>query len=167
MTDQTSCNRRSAVVVSSVMAAVFLAACQQTVPIAPTIGCDFTPMLTAMRQPGPALAPPVPGTMAEVPLNAVSMTDLAITNKVLVQSVAARRNPTGTVEVFTRLVNCTDFPLQVEGRVQFLDAQQAPVEPISAWQRVYLPARATGVYAESSTDIRRAALYLIELREGR
>lgn len=157
---------RSALLTGAGFAVALLSACQQQ-PIAPTVGCDFTPMLTAMRSPGPALAPAVPGTMSEVPLNAVSMTDIAITNKVLVQTVGARRSPTGTVDVFTRLVNCTDFPLQVEGRTQFLDQSQIPVEPTSAWQRVYLPARATGVYQESSTDIRRVSLYLIELREGR
>jgi hypothetical protein len=142
-----------------------LAGCQQ--PVAPTLGCDFTPMLKAMRNPGPALVSPVPGTMSEVPLNAVSMTDMSITNKVLVQSVASRRSPTGTVEISTRLMNCTDFPLQVEGRTQFLDEHQQQVEPTSAWQRVHLPARTTGVYTESSTDAQRVQMYLVELREGR
>jgi hypothetical protein len=71
------------------------------------------------------------------------------------------------VQVATRLVNCTDFPLQVEGRSHFFDEKNMEVEKPSAWNRVYLPARAIGTYSESSTDIRRVAAYLVELREGR
>jgi hypothetical protein len=68
--------------------------------------------------------------------------------------------------VMARLVNCTDVPLQVEGRTNFLDQAQIPTEPVSAWQRVHLPARALGMYQESSTDVHSVQSYLIELREG-
>lgn len=152
--------------IGPVVAMALLAGCQQ-VAVAPTVGCDFTPMLTAQRSPEPVIVAPTPGTMSEIPLNAVSITDGAITNKVLVQTSAARRSPTGTVEVMTRLVNCTDFPLQVEGRTHFLDEDQSPTEPVSAWHRVFLPARALGTYRETSTDAQRVVSFLIELREGR
>lgn len=141
--------------------------CTQQVLLPPDLSCNFTPMLQAMRQPGLALVPAVPGTMTEIPLNSVSMTDVSITNKVLVQSTFARRTPTQTVEVHARFMNCTDFPLQIEGRTQFFDEAQVSVEPPSAWHRVYVSARSVGTYIESSTDARRVATYLIELREGR
>jgi hypothetical protein len=143
------------------------AGCEKQVALAPDVACDFTPMLTAMKQPGLAMVPSVPGTMTPIPLNSVSMTDGAITNKVLVQSTAARRTPTQTVEVFARMTNCTDFPLQVEGRTHFFDDKQAPEEPVSAWQRVFLPARSIGTYQDISTGTGAVATYLIELREGR
>lgn len=143
-----------------------LGACTQTQPVAPTVGCDFTPMLAAAERSGPALVPPVPGTMTEVSLNSVSITDLAITNKVLVQNVLVGRTAVGAVEIGVRLVNCTDFPLQVEGRAHFLNEQQQPAEPVSAWKRVFLPARSTDTYREKSTNVDDVRLYYIELREG-
>ncbi|HEX6980868.1 MAG TPA: hypothetical protein VF342_16370 [Alphaproteobacteria bacterium] len=141
-----------------------LGAC--TAPVPPTVQCDFTPQLGAIPPLGPALAEPT-GGMRPVPLNTVSMTDPAITNKVMVQAVNASRTATGTVEIAARIVNCTDFPLQVEGRTHFLDKAQMPVEPVTAWQRVHLPARAFGVYRETSTDVTKVDSYLIEMREGR
>jgi hypothetical protein len=162
-------NFNNAAFIAVVLAGASLIAsgCEKQVALAPDVACDFTPMLTAMKKPGLAIVPPVPGTMTPIPLNSVSMTDGAITNKVLVQSTAARRTPTQTVEVFARMTNCTDFPLQVEGRTHFFDDKQAPEEPVSAWQRVFLPARSVGTYQEMSTGTSGVATYLIELREGR
>jgi len=157
----------SLIAVALTGAAILTSGCEKQVALAPDVACDFTPMLTAMKQPGLALVPPVPGTMTPIPLNSVSMTDGAITNKVLVQSTSARRTETQTVQVFARMTNCTDFPLQVEGRTHFFDDNQVPVEPVSAWQRVFLPARSIGTYQESSTDARDVKTYLIEFREGR
>lgn len=137
-----------------------------TVAVEPRPVCDFTPMLTQAPPAEALLVPPIPGTMTPMPLNTVNITDVGITNKVLVQAVRARRTDTGTVEVWSRVMNCTDFPLQVEGRVQFMDKAQAPIEPTSAWQRVYLPPRTVGVYSEKSISTNDAATYLIELREG-
>ena len=140
--------------------------CVQQVAIEPRPGCDFTPMLTQAPPADQLLVPLVPGTMTAMPLNSVNITDVGITNKVLVQAVRARRMETGTVEVWSRMVNCTDFPLQVEGRVQFMDKSQAPIEPVSAWRRLHLPPRTTAVYSEKSTETEKAETYLIELREG-
>ena len=151
--------------------ALTLTACaEHVVPltIQPGPACDFNAL---MAQRGaavqPALAPQTPSTITEMPLNAVNITDGAITNKIMVQTTNARRTPTGTVEVWARLVNCTDYPLQVEGRTHFLDAGQAPAEDVSAWHRVMLPARSFGVYRELSTNATRVSYYYVELREGR
>lgn len=143
-----------------------MTACAQQVAIEPRPGCDFTPMLTAAPVAEAVLVPPIPGTMSAMPLNTVNITDVGITNKVLVQAVGARRTQAGTLEVWSRLVNCTDYALQVEGRTQFLDQAQAPVESPSAWQRVYLPPRTVGTYNEKSTKSDEARTYLIEIREG-
>ena len=51
------------------------------------------------------------------------------------------------------LRNRTDYPLQIEGRSQFFDADQVPIEEPSAWKRVHLPPNAVGTYRESSTKV--------------
>ncbi len=169
MTDKSrSMNRKvsKTTALGALMGAAVLAGCVPTqVTRPPDVACDFTPYLTAV-QAGQVIMGPLPGTMTAVPLNSVRVIDPRIANKVLVQSVAARRTETGTVEVQSRLINCTDFPLQVQGRTMFLDTANFNVEPPSAWQRVFLPPRSFGQYQEKSTDIRRVANFTVELREG-
>lgn len=143
-----------------------LTGCTQQVAIEPRPACDFTPLLAQAPPAEQLLVPPVAGTMTPMPLNTVNITDVGITNKILPQAVRARRTETGAVEVWSRMINCTDFPLQVEGRVQFMDKSQAPVEPISSWRRIHLPPRTTAIYSEKSIERERAETYLIEIREG-
>ena len=110
----------------------------------------------------------VPGgetPVLEMPLNSVNVTEYAIINKVYVRAVNARRTPTGTVEVYSQIINCTDFPLNAEARTQFYDAGQAPSEPVSAWKRLALPPRTSNTYRESSIGTQGAAFYMVELRE--
>ena len=64
----------------------------------------------------PGMASPTPSPLIEAPLNSVNITDFAVLQKVWIRDVAVRRTPTGTVEVVSRVVNCTDFPLQIEAR---------------------------------------------------
>lgn len=142
-----------------------LAGCATPVARPPNLACDFTPYLAAQTA-GPAVLAPLPGTLTPVPLNSVRIIDPRIGNKVLVQQALARRTETGTVEVQSRLVNCTDYPLQVQGRTLFLDANDMDVEPPSAWQRVYLSPRSLGQYGEKSVDQKRVANFTVELREG-
>lgn len=133
----------------------------------PAVQCDFTPMLHAAAAGDQALLPLTPGTMKPVPLNAVSVIDSGIRRKVLVQSVQAARTATGNVAVETRLMNCTDYPLQVEGRTNFLTATGGTAEPPSMWQRIALPPRSFAAYAESSVSGPGAVTFLIEVKEGR
>ncbi len=140
-----------------------LAACETPRPV--NLACDFTPYLKAQAA-GPVLLGPLPGTLSPVPLNSVRVIDPRIGNKVLVQSVQARRTDAGTVEVQSRLVNCTDFPLQVQGRTMFLDKANFDAEPASAWQRVFLSPRSLGQYSEKSTATQTVANFTVELREG-
>lgn len=86
--------------------------------------------------------------------------------KIAVENVGARRTATNNVEVFAVLRNRTDYPLQVQGRVQFFDGMKAPVEGPSAWQRIYLPPNSIFSYKEFSTRMD-ASYYYIEIREGR
>jgi len=113
----------------------------------------------------PSAVPGGESPLLEMPLNSVSITDYAIINKVFVRAINARRTPTGTVEVYSQVVNCTDYPLQAEARTQFYDAAQAPSEPVSAWKRFALPPRTSNTYRETSIGTQSAAYYMIELRE--
>lgn len=135
---------------------------------APRVQCDFTPLVMGQEvlPPGPLLVPATPGTMKEVPLNTVSVIDGGIAGRVMVQSVTAGRNAAGNLEVSARLVNCTDGPLQVQGRTQFFDAAQRPSETPSAWQRLHLAPRSFASYGEVSVAGPAAASFLIELRGG-
>jgi hypothetical protein len=148
---------------------VALAGCRtQMAAVQPQAICNFN-ALVAQRQaaPAPAEAPAQAAGPAQMPLNSVAITDYGITNKVWVEAANARRTPTGTVEVWARFVNCTDFPLQIEGRTHFLDEGRAPAEAVSAWNRVFLAPRSFAVYQESSTNISAVRFYYVEVREGR
>lgn len=115
---------------------------------------------------GPALVANVARSMTPIDLEAVQMTDKALTKNVIVEAMMAQRTETNTLQVMTRLVNCTKNPLQVEARSSFMDANQFPTEPVSAWKRVFLPALATGVYSESSIGRDKVASYFVELRSA-
>ena len=141
------------------------AACQNRVPPKPQ--CDFLALQDAVPSQGPVLISQVPGSVTPMPLNAVNITDIAITNKIMVQSNNATRATDGDIDVFARFVNCTDYPLQIEARTHFLDSVQADAEPVTAWSRIHLPARALGSYSVRSTAGAAVESYLIELREGR
>lgn len=126
--------------------------------------CHVSRARSAPAPAGPALIANVPRSMTPISLNAVQMTDKAITRKLVVEALFARRTEADTVEITARLVNCTKKPLQVEARSSFLDSNQFPTENISAWQRVFLPPLATGMYRELSVGRGDVAHYLIELR---
>ena len=154
-------------ILPAALAMLAVAACQHPAHVEPKPQCDFRAVKHAAPLEGPILVSQIPGSITHIPLNAVNITDVAITNKIMVQANNARRAEGGDIEVFARLVNCTDYPLQVEGRTHFLDAGQADAEPVTAWSRVHLPARALGSYSARSTAGAGVEIYLIELREGR
>ena len=142
--------------------AALLAGCaQEPAPI-----CNMN-AIAAQRQlaAAPSQVPGGASPLLEMPLNSVNITDFAIINKVYVRTVNARRTQTGTVEVYSQIINCTDFPLNAEARTQFYDAGQAPSEPVSAWRRFALPPRSSNTYRETSIGTERAAFYMVELRE--
>jgi hypothetical protein len=137
--------------------------------VAPGPQCDFREynrQVAKAEQQGPVMVPQTPGSISDIPLNAVNVTDSAISNKVLVQSTNGKRLEGGQVQATARLVNCTDFALQVEGRTHFLTDTQADAEPPTAWKRIMLPARSIGTYRTTSTRRDAVDTYYIELREG-
>jgi len=113
---------------------------------------------------GPALVASVPGAMTPIDLNAVLVTDRKLGHQVIVEALFAQRSATGGLKVLARLVNCTNEPLVVEARSDFMDANQLPTEAASAWRTIYLSPRATSTYEETSIGGRSVGAYLIELR---
>lgn len=113
----------------------------------------------------PSLVPGQPSPITEMPLNSASVTDYSIINKVFVRQISARRTPTGTVEVVSQVINCTDYALNVEARTQFYDAAQVASEPVSAWKRFNLSARTSNTYRESSIGTKTVDYYMVEMRE--
>lgn len=87
-------------------------------------------------------------------------------SRIAVESNNARRSATGTLEVWAVLRNRTDYLLTIEGRVQFYDASQAPVEGPTAWQRLYLPSNGVASYREYSAGTTNITYYYIEVRES-
>ena len=114
---------------------------------------------------------------ANVRMNTVAVIDKSLQDwqgspgrkrgKIAVEDTNSKRTETGTVQAWALLRNRTDFPLQIEGRVQFFDEEQAPLEGPSAWQRLHLPANSTATYRENSTNTDHVKFYYIEIREGR
>lgn len=136
--------------------------------VEPRPQCDFFEYKRnlVLAQQGPqSLVPMVPGSISEMPLNYANVSDQRITNKILVQTTSAQRNPDGSVRVFARLVNCTDHTLHVEGRATFYNEARIETEPATAWTRKILSPHTYETYATHSTNPD-ASLYLIELREG-
>lgn len=102
-----------------------------------------------------------------VQLNSVAILDASLAEKIAVEKSGAKRNPTGTLQAWALLRNRTDYQIQVEGRVQFFDAQQSPEEGPTAWQRIILPPQGIQTFRESSTKVYGLNYYFIEIREGR
>lgn len=134
-----------------------------TSPPTQTVQCT-PPTGARPAGPGPALVNQEYGTVATpIPTNAVLFTHEALARGVSVQALFAARTETGTVQVSARLVSCLDQALVLRARTSFMQKSTAPAEAPSAWQNVYLPARATAVYMERSLGAEEVALYLVEL----
>ena len=136
---------------------------QEPAPMCNMAGIAAQRQLVAL----PAAAPGEPSPLLEMPLNSVSITDYTVINKLFLRTVVAQRTPTGTVKVVSQIVNCTDYPLNVEARTQFYDQAQAPSEPVSAWKRLNLAPRTLNTYSENSIGTRNVQFYMVELKETR
>lgn len=107
----------------------------------------------------------LPGT--QIRWNNVSLLDQSIEHKVFVEATNSRRTATGTLEVWAVFRNRTDYPLQLEARASYFDANQAPLEGPTAWQRIFLPPNASGSYRDIFSTVVDIGYYNIEVREGR
>lgn len=129
----------------------------------PVVECGFPSQ--AAPPPGTALVATQYGAISPIPLDAVQFTDRTLSRQVAAQSLNARRSPTNTVEVSARFINCTDAPLVLGARTNFMDGTERAVEQASAWKNVVMQPRAMGDYSESSMSAQ-AEHYVIELRNG-
>ncbi|QKK02333.1 MAG: hypothetical protein HND55_06520 [Pseudomonadota bacterium] len=129
--------------------------------------CNFrgAPDGVTPRGDGSYLFPPDGRSMVPLPLSTVSLTDYTLRNRMLVQQVQGRRDTSGNLSVFVRYVNCTDYPMIVESRTQFLDAQQAPSEPVTGWKRTVMPPKSLGNYQEVSVRQPPPHNFIVEVRE--
>lgn len=115
------------------------------------------------RTGGPALVGHEYGPQTTpIPLNSVQFSNMDAAKILAVQNLYAARTPTNTTSVIARLISCSDSSFAVRVRTSFMDANQAPTEPASAWQTVVLQPHLTTTYAENSTS-RNVANYLIEI----
>lgn len=136
-------------------------------------GCAAKPPLVTecKRQghagrPGPALVGLEYGTQSTpIPLDSVQFSDWGAERTVSVQDLYASRNATNTVAVTARFVSCSGVPTSIRVRTSFLGANQAPAEPASAWQTVYLEPHLTATYTENSVSTG-VSDYLIEIMPG-
>ena len=112
--------------------------------------------------------PPVliPGPNTTARLDSVSLTDDSLQGKIAIQGSDSSRSDTGTVQVWVRIRNRTDYHMQVEARTQFYDADETPLAKPSAWQRLQLSPNTISTYRENSLGPD-AAFYYVEIREGR
>lgn len=108
--------------------------------------------------------PNLPGT--QIRLNSVSVLDRSIANKVFVEGSGSSRTATNTLQVWSTFRNRTDYPLQLEVRVSFYDAAQAPMDGPTQWQRIQLPGNGTAHFKDFSTKVN-IGYYHVEVREGR
>lgn len=153
-----------------ILITIILAACgstttRQAPPVTFPV-CDFSnaPDGSAPRGYG-VLVPAIIDTLHPIALSTVSITDLALLRRVVVQDVKAIRTQAQQLKVYARIVNCTDYPIILEARTQYLDANQIIAEPVTGWHRMHLPARTLGNYQETSIMQPMPDTFLIELRE--
>jgi hypothetical protein len=142
-----------------------LAGCAQVQEPAPV--CNMSGISAARQLVALPAAPGEASPLTEMPLNSVSITDYNVVNKLFVRQVSAQRTQTGTVRVVSQIINCTDYPLNIEARTQFYDQAQSPSEPVSAWKRLNIAPRTNNTYSESSLGTKNVAFYMVELKETR
>jgi uncharacterized protein YcfL len=146
------------------LALLLLAGCSTAPAARPQalLKCDYKALKKNSPTGGPALTSVAYGAVKDIPADAVLMSDEGLYRSVIVQHLSTAPTAGGTVQVTARLANCTGAPLDVRARVAFLDGNMAPVEAVSAWRPVFLPAGDMAVYQESSLS-QRATHYYIEL----
>ncbi len=149
--------------------ACLLAACASpgAIPHSTHPECNFrsAPDGVTPRGDGNYLFPPDDRSMVPLPLSTVSLTDYTLRNRMLVQQVHGRRDVNGNLNVFVRYVNCTDYPMIVQSRTQFLDDQQTPSEPVTGWTRTVMPPNSLGNYQDVSIRRPPPHNFIVEVRE--
>jgi hypothetical protein len=131
--------------------------------------CNFSALdnkVTVASETQTASTNPTPSALQVSQL--VRIIDRDISRKISVRKGGASLTSTSNLNIWTRLLNCTDFPLQLEARVQFLNQSHDPIDDVSAWSRIYLPARSVNNYSEKSVkQAHSIGGYIVEVREGK
>ncbi len=127
--------------------------------------CSYGKMKRNQPEAATQMTSSVAGAFTPIALDTVRMLDKATAKSVFVQTVETRSTPTQTVEIFTRLLNCGKEPVQIIVRTHFLDADQLPLEPVSAWRTLVIGPKEFATYLERSTSARGVAHYLVEVRK--
>ena len=143
---------------------VALAACQ-TAPNSTAFQpqCDFRAYQEALQNTsGFTLVPMVVGSSATIPLDSVLVNSPELGKKVVPIATGGERLPNRTLNVFARIQNCTDEPVNLQARASFYDAMNADAEAPTAWTTIFIPPNSRGMYETSSLSAD-AASYLIEL----
>lgn len=87
------------------------------------------------------------------------------TVKISLEQFGDRLSPTGTKEVFAIFKNRTDYDLVMEIRTSFFGAGNFPLDDVTAWRQVFMPANAIGNYRDISIS-QNVASYIIEVRQA-
>jgi hypothetical protein len=112
---------------------------------------------------------------ARISMNSVNIIDKGLqrlvdgnkyVGKIAIENHGTRRTETNTLEVYVVIRNRTDYNLMIEGRIQFYDRDQVPIEGPTAWQRVNLAQNGVSAYKEFSTNYD-VGFYYVEIREAR
>lgn len=127
--------------------------------------CSWYKARTNQPVPVDVLTSVAPGALTPIPLDAVRMLDKKTAKQVFVEDVNVRRTPTQTVEVMTRLFNCSKQPVEIVARTHFFTRDQYPAEPVTAWKKLVLAPGALTVYMDRSTGSRDVANFLIEVQK--
>jgi len=133
-------------------------------------GCTAKPPLVSqctgqsrMGRTGPALVGLEYGTQSSpIPLDSVQFSNWSAERAVSLQRLTAARTATNTVEVTARFVSCANQSISFRVRTSFLDSNQAPTEPASAWQTVFVQPHLTATYSERSLSTQ-VSHYLLEI----
>lgn len=86
------------------------------------------------------------------------------TVRVTAEQYGSRSSATGTKEVFSTFKNRTDFDMVIEARTSFFGSGYFPLDDVSAWKQVYIPANGVATYRDSSISFD-AVHYMIEVRQ--
>lgn len=158
---------KAAVLAAAALAGVFASACSTPQTGMRTTACNAGNMGNGVVPANGVLDSQIPGAFSPIPLDQIQILEPNLAKQVAIQSAAAGRTVTKTVQVQARVVNCTDAPIQLEARTHFFAPTGASNEPISAWKRIYVPQRGLGVYEEFSMGTVMADKFLIEMRTAK
>ena len=127
--------------------------------------CDFSAYRSAFNNSQTmTLIPQTPGSMANLPLNAVLINSSNLGNKILPIATGGQRLNNNRMKIFARVQNCSSKSLKLQARAVFFDQNQSETEQPTAWTPLFISEASRGYYETSSLSTN-ADSYLIEIEE--